>query len=81
MKDKPSFCPGDEFVIPMEDGRRAVAQIVWMGTDSADREFKTSSHLSSGQWGGLRQLITNRTGPSRNTGASSRSSSSPSKSC
>ncbi|MFR0674671.1 hypothetical protein ACLUUI_14610 [Enterobacterales bacterium AW_CKDN230030176-1A_HGKHYDSX7] len=44
MKDKPSFCPGDEFVIPMEDGRRAVAQIVWMGTDSADREFKTSSH-------------------------------------
>ncbi|MBA1193201.1 hypothetical protein G7007_10040 [Pseudomonas entomophila] len=40
MKDKPSFCPGDEFVIPMEDGRRAVAQIVWMGTDSAEREFK-----------------------------------------
>lgn len=40
MKNNVEFRQGDYFAIPMEDGRSAIAQILWLGTDSIDRKFK-----------------------------------------
>ncbi|MBA1192477.1 hypothetical protein ACLUUI_20080 [Enterobacterales bacterium AW_CKDN230030176-1A_HGKHYDSX7] len=40
MKGKVKFCSGDYFSIPMKDGRFAIAQVLWLGTDSKDRKFR-----------------------------------------
>ncbi|MFJ4111525.1 Imm26 family immunity protein [Pseudomonas sp. NPDC089758] len=31
---------GDYFLIPMEDGRFAVSQVIWMGIESKEQKFK-----------------------------------------
>ncbi|EKT4524843.1 hypothetical protein QEM13_004169 [Pseudomonas putida] len=31
---------GDYFLIPMEDGRSAVCQIIWLGNESKEQKFK-----------------------------------------
>jgi hypothetical protein len=31
---------GDYFLIPMDDGRFAICQIIWMGSESKDQKFK-----------------------------------------
>jgi len=31
---------GDYFLIPMEDGRFAISQIIWLGTESKEQKFK-----------------------------------------
>ncbi|MET3052359.1 hypothetical protein ABXV19_11195 [Pseudomonas alkylphenolica] len=31
---------GDYFAIPMDDGRFAISQIIWMGGESKDKKFK-----------------------------------------
>ncbi|WP_144936171.1 hypothetical protein [Pseudomonas alabamensis] len=40
MRDNARFCQGDYFAIPMKDGRFAVAQILWLGTDSIGNKFR-----------------------------------------
>ncbi|WP_313318764.1 Imm26 family immunity protein [Pseudomonas sp.] len=40
MKGVESMQAGDFFSIPMEDGRFAIGQIIWLGIDSKEQKFK-----------------------------------------
>lgn len=40
MEDNVRFCQGDYFAIPVKDGRFAVAQILWLGTDGIGKKFR-----------------------------------------
>ncbi|KIY37542.1 hypothetical protein TZ03_27285 [Pseudomonas sp. 10-1B] len=48
---------GDYFAIPMEDGRSAVSQIIWLGSNSKDQKFKNIFAFSVLSVGNGRDVI------------------------